>query len=94
MKISGLLLVLAAALAPQSHAADMDKNKLAEVDRSFVCPESLPDAARQDAVKQYIIQVRDAWPDASVDDMIAYRKFLLKKHNCAKTLEAIERQDR
>lgn len=89
------MLALAAALAQPAHAGDVDKEKLAEVDRGFVCPESIADAtARQDAVKQYILQVREAWPDASVDDLIAYRKFLLKKHTCTKTLEAIERQDR
>jgi hypothetical protein len=88
-----LLLSLALATLP-AQAGDVDKEKLAEVDKHFACPESLPDGARQDAVKQYILQLRGAWPDASVDDLIAYRKFLLKKHGCTKTLEALQRQDR
>lgn len=88
------LLLLAAGLALPAHAGDLDKDKLAKIDRRFVCPESLPDdAARRGAVKTYLLQMRDAWPDASVDDMIAYRVSLLKKHQCMKTLEAIGRQN-
>ena len=89
------IIALAVSSAAGAQEQSADKDKLAEVDRNFTCPESIPDdATRQAAVKQYILRVRDAWPDASVDDMIAYRTFLLKKHNCTKTLEAIQRQDR
>jgi hypothetical protein len=96
MKPNSLPLVLVTALLSVSaQAQSADKEKLSGIDRGFLCPESLPDdTARQEAVKQFILKVRDAWPGASVDDMIAFRKFLLKKHNCTKTLEAIERQDR
>ena len=88
-----LLILLAAAFALPAHAGDVDKEKLAEIDHSFVCPESIPDsAARQETIKQFILQVRDAWPDASVDDTIAFRVALLNKHKCTKTLEAIQRQ--
>ena len=90
-----LLFIVAAASALPAHAGDVDKEKLAQVDHSFVCPESIPDsAARQEAIRQFILQVSDAWPNASVDDTIAFRVALLKKHKCTKTLEAIQRQSR
>jgi len=95
MKLNRLpLILLAAAFAVPALAQSADKDKLAEVDRNFVCPENLPtDAARQEAVKQYLLNVRDAWPVATVDDMIAFRVALLNKHNCTKTLDAIQRQN-
>ena len=98
MKISGpslLSLALATLLIFPAHAGEVDKDKLAEIDRGFVCPESIPDsAARQEAIRQFILQVRDAWPSASVDDTIAFRVALLNKHKCTKTLEAIQQQGR
>jgi len=95
MKLNRLpLILLAAAFAVPALAQSADKDKLAEVDRNFVCPENLPtDAARQEAVKQYLLSVGDAWPGVTVNQMIAFRVALLNKHNCTKTLEALKRQN-
>jgi len=94
MKFCFLLPLLLVLPALPAYAQSADKEKLAEVDRNFVCPESLPtDAARQEAVKQYLLAVGAAWPNATVNDMIAFRVTLLNKHNCTKTLEALKRQN-
>ena len=87
------IVLLAAMFSACAQAQSADKDKLSQVDRNFVCPESLPsDAARQEAVKQYLLAVGDAWPGVTVDQMIAFRVALLNKHKCTKTLEAIQQQ--
>jgi hypothetical protein len=96
MKSSGPTIVkLATILAISAQAQSADKDKLDAVDRNFVCPESQPDdATRKGAVKQFLLEVGEAWPGVTIGQMIQFRVALLNKHNCTKTLEAIRRQDR
>ena len=87
-------LLLAAIFCVSAHAQSADKDKLEQVDRNFICHENLPDdAARQEAVKHYLLAVGDAWPGVTVQQMIAFRVALLNKHNCTKTLENLKRQN-
>ena len=94
MKLGPLRFLPLVLLALPAHAQSADKDKLAQVDRTFVCPESLPDdATRREAMKKYLLAVGDAWPGVTVNQMIDFRVALLNKHNCAKTLEALKRQN-
>lgn len=66
--------------------------KLAQIDRTFVCPESLPsDSARQAALQLFLEQVSAVEPNLTVANIITYRVSLLRKHRCAQTLANIAR---
>jgi hypothetical protein len=63
------------------------QKSLAQIDRTFVCPEDLPsDEARDTALKLFLQQVAAIEPKTTVGDMISYRVSLLKKHQCRQTL--------
>ncbi len=91
--LAQLTLILLAAFALPAHA-EPDKAKLAEVDRTFTCPETLPDgAAKQTALRQFVSQVAAAWPDATIAQFTAFRMTVLEKHGCTQTLEAIRQRN-
>jgi len=85
----GLAVALGLALAP---AVAADKTAaFAEIDRTFTCPEALPDAAtRQTALHGFMDSVATAAPTVTIPQMLAYRQNLLKKHACQETLRNIE----
>jgi hypothetical protein len=65
--------------------------KLDDIDRAFVCPESLPgDQARVDAIKRFLEQMTALQPSPSIGQIMDFRASLLRKHNCRKTLENME----
>jgi len=71
------------------------ENGLAQIDRTFVCPESLPnDAARDAAMQLFIEQVRAVQPNLTVAELVSYRMTLLQRHDCAETLAHIAHQPR
>jgi hypothetical protein len=75
----GLQLVISvqSALPPEPPA-------LAAIDRSFVCPEKLPDnAMRLTADQLFIDAMKRAAPDASPEQVGFFREHLLRNHNCA-----------
>jgi hypothetical protein len=75
--------------AESSAAAPFDQAKLAEIDRTFVCPESLPNfQAKEASLKQFISQVSALGP-VTVSEMIDLRMRLLAKHSCTETLQRI-----
>lgn len=93
-KVSGLLAAVVVAtvtLFVASARAQLDvQNKLAQIDRTFVCPEDLPtDQARQDAVKLFLEQVAAVQPKVTLREITEYRVSLLKKHQCSQTLANI-----
>jgi hypothetical protein len=91
--LAQLTLVLLAAFALPAHA-EPDKTKLAEIDRTFTCPETLPDAAaKQNALKQFVSQVGAAWPEVTIAQFTTFRMTLLEKHGCTQTLEAIRQHN-
>jgi hypothetical protein len=86
----GLAMMLAAA---QNGAILPVQQKLDQLDRTFVCPESLPsDGARMDALKLFIAQLQAAEPNLTIRNLVEYRQSLLVKHSCTITLQN-ERQN-
>ena len=66
------------------------EQKLAEIDRTFICPESLPsDEARNDAVKLFLDEWAAVQPTTTVNQVMAFRVAMLRKHRCRATLENI-----
>jgi hypothetical protein len=60
-----------------------------DVDRDFVCPELLDDdGARLRQLTTFIATVGLSNPSLSRPDILAYRRQLLQKHQCARTLQA------
>jgi hypothetical protein len=67
--------------------AEVADGSASAIDRQFVCPEALPDdQARSDALKSFMDNMSKAAPDEGIVDVLNYRKVLLQKHGCAKTL--------
>jgi hypothetical protein len=65
--------------------------KLGDIDRSFVCPESIQgDEARRAAIKQFLEQMTALQPTPSIGQIMDIRAALLRKHNCTKTLQNME----
>jgi hypothetical protein len=88
------LALLIAAVGCHAHAQSVDSAKLDRVDRGFACPEDLPsDKAREDAIRQFTNDVAAAWPDITIQQMIAFRMAVLERHHCTKALEAIRRHN-
>ena len=82
--------ILAALACASSAFAAPDGDKFAGIDRQFVCPEALrSDEARLEALRSFFNNVGAAAPDQSIVDVLLYRKLLLKKHNCEKTLQSM-----
>ncbi len=80
----GQLSVSAAAAAPAVPAS---------VDSQFVCPEALPnDQARREALRAFLKSVA-AVRGATVMDSIYFRRVLLQKHGCQKTLQNMRNAD-
>jgi hypothetical protein len=85
----GLMMILAAG---QTEPILPVQQKLEQIDRTFICPESLPsDEARQDAVKLFVEQLRAIEPNLTIRNLVEYRMALLEKHGCTKTLENIKK---
>jgi hypothetical protein len=73
-----------------AHAQLDVQQKLAQIDRTFVCPESLPsDEARTDALKLFVEQVAAVQPIVTVKQLTEYRDAVLRKHQCRATLAQI-----
>jgi hypothetical protein len=80
--------------AMAAHAQSSQQRELAQLDRTFVCPESLPsDEARQDAVKLFLEQYAVIHPETTVAQFTHYRISLLEKHHCSVTLAAMGLSD-
>jgi hypothetical protein len=63
----------------------------ADMDRAFVCPEALPDdAARTAALRDFIDAAAKAAPKESIPKVLQYRRSLLEKHGCLRTLQSLE----
>jgi hypothetical protein len=74
------------------HAQLAVQNKLAQIDRTFVCPEDLPnDEARSIALKLFLQQLAAVQPSITIKEITEYRVSLLKKHQCRQTLANIAR---
>lgn len=85
MKALILFAMVAAPLAAQLPA----ERTLAQIDRTFVCPESLPSAAAQHAATQLFVEQVMSLGKFSVDEIVKYRVGLLRKYGCKKTLANI-----
>lgn len=77
-------------LTPAAVAAEPD-SPTSTIDRQFVCPETLPDdQARLGALRTFMDSMSKATPDESIVDVLNYRKALLQKHGCTKTLGSLQ----
>lgn len=73
-----------------AHAQSAVQQKLAQIDRTFVCPESLPsDEARNDALKLFLDEVASVQPAITVKQLTEFRVAMLRKHQCRATLANI-----
>jgi hypothetical protein len=76
--------------AAAAHAQLAVQKELAQIDRTFVCPEDLPsDEARATAVELFLQQLAAVQPRITVREITEYRVSLLKKHQCRQTLANI-----
>jgi len=88
--VAATIIVLAATAAGAQTAT---QEKLAKIDRAFVCPESLPnDQARHDAVTRFLEDAAAADPALTIQKMVELRVAMLKAHDCRETLANIARQ--
>jgi hypothetical protein len=68
--------------------------QFAEIDRAFVCPEAEPgNDARPSALHRFFDTLAKAAPDESISDALRYRKALLRKHHCTRTLANLDAAD-
>jgi hypothetical protein len=83
--------VLSSSIAASGADAQLAvQQRLAQIDRTFVCPESLAnDEARESAINLFINQVGAVEPSITINEIVAYRMSLLKKHGCGQTLANI-----
>jgi hypothetical protein len=84
-----LLLVLGPTAAAYAEGSTSAPSSDAQFDAQFQCPESLPDAARQQEVKDYFLWVGKAHPDWTVQKVLETRYRLLQTHHCDATLQNI-----
>lgn len=77
----------AAMVASASQAQTAEQNMVAQIDRTFVCPEALPsDEARNDALKLFLEQAAAAKPSITLAEVTQFRVAMLRKHQCNETL--------
>jgi hypothetical protein len=70
-----------------AHAQTPLPQKLEQIDRTFICPETLAnDEARQDALKLFIDQLQGIQSNLTVRKIVTYRVAMLRKHQCNTTL--------
>jgi hypothetical protein len=85
----GTIVVLLAANSA-AHAQLAVQQRLAQIDHTFACPESLPsDEARKDALKLFIEEVAAVRPTITVKQITEFRVAMLRKHQCSATLANI-----
>lgn len=93
MRLQAIAIVLSLAwigVSTKVHAQLAIQQKLAQIDRTFICPEDLPsDEARNSAVKLFLEQLAAVEPNITVSELGEYRMSLLKKHECRQTLANI-----
>jgi hypothetical protein len=88
--LAALAVSIATMIATGAHAQLDVQKKLAQIDRTFICPEDLPtEQAKQDALNLFLEQVAVVQPQITIAEIIEYRVSLLKKHQCRQTLANI-----
>jgi hypothetical protein len=86
--ITGIIAVWGAA---PGQAQLLARNRLAQIDHTFVCPESLPnDAAREAAIRLFTEQVAAMNPRVTIRQIVSYRVALLRRHGCRQTLANLD----
>jgi hypothetical protein len=76
--------VSAAGQAAPAAAADA-------MDKQFVCPEAMKnDAQRSTSLDAFMQAFGRAHPDATVADMLLFRREMLNKHKCTRTLQNLQ----
>lgn len=67
----------------------------ADIDKGFICQEKyLNDEQKIAALGKFINQYIGIYPNATLEDLLEYRLYLLNKHRCEKTLNIIRENDR
>ena len=79
---------------PAAPQAASEPPPLAAIDSGFVCPEKLgSDSERKSVLAAFVKAYAQARPDATVAEMLAYRRALLTKHGCTGTLRRLDAAD-
>jgi len=74
-------------------AAELPTEKtLAIIDRTFVCPEDLPNDETRDAANAFFLQLVMSMGEVTPEQLIEYRVRMLRRHNCTKSLENISKR--
>ena len=88
--MTALALLLALQSAPGAALSD-DTKAFTAIDKTFVCPESLPDEqTRITALHDFMDAVTRAAPEKSLPDVLVYRRALLQSHGCTQTLKSLD----
>lgn len=90
--LAALALLVAAVGAESAGGAETSfiaMNDDPDYDAAFRCPEALPAAEREQAVRDFFIRARSRHGDWSLADVARYRLALLERHDCDATLRRI-----
>ena len=86
MALSGIL------IPTQFAAAQLPAEKtLALINRTFVCPEDLPNDDARDTANTLFIQLVMSMGEVTSKKIIEFRMRMLRSHGCTKTLDIISK---
>jgi hypothetical protein len=87
------LAFLAAITSSSFAAAQLPAEKtLTLIDRTFICPEDLPNDEARDAANTLFLHLVMSMGEATPAQLVEFRMRMLRAHNCVKTLEIISKQ--
>ena len=85
--------LFSAVLAPDFAAAQLPTEKtLAIIDRTFICPEDLPNDATRETANTLFIQLVMSTGEVTTAQLIEFRMRMLRSHSCIKTLKIISKK--
>ena len=85
-----MALVLLGMSMPASATQISVENTLAQMDKSFVCPESLPsNEARDTALREFMARLQRDVAGITIGQALQFRMYMLERHNCTRTLKNI-----
>jgi len=93
--VQTLVLMAALAMAATITRPAAAQTGLAELDRSFICPETLSsDAQRNSELQSFFSAMARIEPNTTVPHALLIRRALLIGHHCAQTLQSLEAKER
>ncbi len=90
--LASLALVVAAVGVESASGAETSFIAMSDdpdYEATFRCPEALPAAEREQAVRDFFIRARSRHGDWTLAEVARYRLDLLERHHCDETLQRI-----